>query len=82
MQTYLYNKQQMLHVISAWGVDAKLPTKGKKTVVSWPAPTVLDLAEITVDDQKTTYGKTMYKVVMTSKADREKKHDHQAVHVV
>ena len=82
MQTYLYNKQQMLHVISAWGVDAQLPTKGKKTVVSWPAPTVLDLAEITVDDQKTTYGKTMYKVVMTSKSDREKKHDHQAVHVV
>ena len=82
MQTYLYNKQQMLQVISAWGVEAKLPTKGKKTVVSWPAPTVLDLAEITVADQKSTYGKTLYKVVMTSKADREKQNDHQAVHVV
>ena len=80
MQTYRYNKQQMLQVISSWGVIAELPKKGKKTIVAWPAPTVLDLAEITVDENKTTYGKTMYKVVMTSKADREKTHDHQTVH--
>jgi hypothetical protein len=73
MTTYLYNKQQMLHIISAWGVDAQLPTKGNKTVVQWPAQAVLDMAEITVDDKKTTYGKTMYKVVLTSKFDRENK---------
>jgi hypothetical protein len=61
----LYTKTQLLHVFAAWGVSATVPAKGQKTVVSFPPPAALNLAVITWDTAKSSYGDRLYCVEMT-----------------
>ena len=62
---YYYTKEQMLHVLQAWGVKESLPGKGMSLRICFPPPAILNLAVITIHDMKSTYGKRLYKVEMT-----------------
>lgn len=65
MITGLYTKDQMEKVIHAWGVKVKLPKKNEKIVVCFPPSCDFRLATITVSASKSTYGKTLFKSVLS-----------------
>lgn len=48
-------------MFESWGVQEKPPTKSKKVVVAFPAPTEPNMVTITVHNQKSTDGKTLYR---------------------
>lgn len=76
MYVLLDTKDQLLHLFKAWDITEQPPKKGKKIVVSFPKGKFnFTLAEIFVHDQKSTYGKTLYKIVMLTDADLRNKVD-------
>lgn len=66
MPVYYYTKDQLLKVFQAWSVSEPIPGKGKKTVIAFPPSedNQFRQATVTVDPLKSTYGKSLYKVVM------------------
>ena len=55
-------KDQLLKVFERWGVTEPVPRTGKKVVVSFPRPTVPNIATIKRSEHRSTYGKTLYSV--------------------
>jgi hypothetical protein len=66
MPEYLYTKDQTLKVFSAWGVKESLPKKSQKTLIAFPPGADFRVGTVTVHDQKSTYGKTLYKIVLSN----------------
>ena len=63
---YFYTKDQTERVLAAWGVSGAVPRKGEQVVVSFPVPTILNLAVITFSDRLCTYGKRLYRMVLSA----------------
>lgn len=63
-----YTRDQLLKVIHAWRVEAEPPRKGQKLIVAFPNTEQYDWAKatITVHTQKSTYGKPLFKVVLSN----------------
>lgn len=61
---YLLTGPQMLDIYSRWGVDEKLPNKGKIVIVCFPtcADATIRVARVSVSEHKSTYGKRLYKL--------------------
>ena len=60
MTTYFWTKDQLIRVFSEWNVEHQVPKKGKSVVVAWPDGK--SMATVVIHNQKSTYGKTLYKV--------------------
>ena len=67
MNVYLYTKDQLLKILSAWGVDPIAPRLAEKTYVVFPPSAQFNTAKITVHNMKSTYGKILYRVHLFNK---------------
>lgn len=62
--TMYYTKDQLIKIFEDWGVKESPPPKGQKVIVAFPRPATPNLATITRDTKKSTYGKPLYCVEM------------------
>lgn len=60
MNTYLFTKDQLVRALSEWNVIHPAPKKGKCLVIAWPDG--VSMATVVMHNQKSTYGKALYKV--------------------
>ena len=60
----LYTADQLLGLFRAWNVTEPLPSKRTRVMVAFPPGRPFRTAEITKTVLKSTYGKTLYQVVM------------------
>ena len=64
----LYTGTQLQKMFQIWGVKEPAPNKGQKIVISFPPSdkNQYSMATVVRDYNKSTYGKPMWKVVMTN----------------
>jgi hypothetical protein len=67
--SFVYTKDQLLHVLKAWGVEASPPKKSERLVVAFAPPATLNLATVTRHPEKGVYGNALYIVAFTSTTD-------------
>jgi hypothetical protein len=63
---HFWLKDQLLEAFDKWGVYNKPPRKGEQVIVGFPPPAVFNVARITRHSEKSTYGKPLYKVEITT----------------
>lgn len=62
MNVTLVTKDQLLGILAAWGVSEPPPRKGQALRVCFPPPATLNLATVTPDKARSTYGKPLFRV--------------------
>jgi len=62
----LYTKEQLLVVFNGWNVTEPPPTKGKKVMIAFPPQSTFNLGTVTRHDQKSTYGKPLFRVELSN----------------
>jgi hypothetical protein len=67
MNIYLDTKDQLVRLLREWGVSEPIPGKGKKLIVCFPPPAVLNVATIIKSDKKSTYGKALWEIKMEAR---------------
>ena len=60
MTTY-YTKDQAERIIVEWGLVQPLPRKGMQVDIQWAGGKMPNQCTITVSEDKSTYGKTLYR---------------------
>jgi hypothetical protein len=61
-----HTKDQMLKIMAAWNTSESLPKKSQKVVIAFPPGANFRTGIITVHDKKSTYGTTLYKLLLTN----------------
>lgn len=61
-----YLKDQILKLMREWNCSEPLPTKKTRVIIGFPPSAQYRLGIITKHDQKSTYGKPLYKLLLTN----------------
>lgn len=64
MTTHIDTEEQAVGILRTWGIDAPLPRKGKRLLITFPPDKEFKLAKIEVAPQKSTNGKILYKMIL------------------
>lgn len=57
---YLYTKDQMLNIFSAWKTEQDLPRKGEVVTITFPPTEPLKRATVCHWPKKSTYGRPLF----------------------
>lgn len=62
MNSTLLLKDQAQCILNGWKVTEPIPGKGKAVIVGFPPTFQFPIARLTYTDQKSTYGKRLYRL--------------------